>query len=706
MTDLPSRSCFFSLADFLDSGAIDRGKNSPRDGNGNAVRPGNESFGEPAHQNEVQLRYLLENTREGLVILDAIGTVLFVNPAAERLFRRPADTLVGENLGIPIAIDEFSEVEIPHPDGSLKRVSLRALEFSWEGRAAYLAFLQDITDLKRAEELVKILYRAVEQSPAAIVITDARGRIEYANSKYEKLTGYTTAETIGAEAGYRQYLEMPGELYRDLQEAIARGREWSGEFLNRKKNGERFWERVSIAPILDETGRATHFVAVKEDISERKQQEALLCYQANHDTLTNLPNRSLALDRLQQAIARAKRHNQRVGLLFIDLDHFKDVNDTLGHEYGDRLLQEVAARLVGCLRDSDTVARLGGDEFLVILPELDRPDRCEPIAGKILSSLEIPFELSGEEVFISASIGCTVYPDDAEDISSLLRNADIAMYGIKRDGRDGFKYYTPDMNEKAMFRVNLAYHLRHALDRSEISIAYQPVVELRSGRPVGAEALMRWDHPEYGRVSPARFIPIAEETGSIERLGAWILEGACREAAGWHRSGYPLSVAVNLSPRQLRDSAFLDKLVRSIGASGLNLGFLELEMTEALLIEDVPRALPILDRLRKMGIGLSVDDFGTGYSALSYLRDFRFTCLKIDRSFIRDLPAQPEAGTLAKTIVAMARGLGLRTIAEGVETREQMEFLLDIGCDRGQGYYFSPPLTAGEFRQYLALHHR
>jgi diguanylate cyclase (GGDEF)-like protein/PAS domain S-box-containing protein len=583
---------------------------------------------------------------------------------------------------------------------------MRALEFLWQGQPAYIAFLQDVTELKRAEERLKILYQAVEQSSTAIVITDARGKIEYVNSKYEQLTGYAASEAIGQESAYLQYIEMPVDLYRDLQETVARGLEWSGEFLNRKKSGDLFWEKVSIAPIKAETGQITHFVAVKEDISARKNQEELLSYQANHDALTNLPNRSLALDRLKQALSKAQRDHRRVGLLFLDLDRFKDVNDTLGHEYGDQLLQEVAARLVNCLRESDTVARLGGDEFLVILPELDSAERCEPIAGKLLAALESPFELSGEEVFITASIGCTVYPDDARDISSLLRNADIAMYEIKREGRDGFRYYTPDMNQKATLRVSLAYHLRHALERSEISVAYQPVIELASGRVVGAEALMRWDNPEYGRVPPVQFIPIAEETGLIENLGEWILRRSCLEAALWHRAGYPLLVAVNLSPRQLRDPAFLEKIAHSIERSGLSNRFLELEVTEALLMEDVPEAGAILDRLNGMEIRLSVDDFGTGYSALSYLREFRFSSLKIDRSFIGELLDRSEVNTLVKTIVAMARGLGLETTAEGVETREQAEYLLALGCERAQGYYFSPPLTPDEFREYLSRHSR
>jgi diguanylate cyclase (GGDEF)-like protein/PAS domain S-box-containing protein len=702
MTDIPKRLPFSFLSPLPDVDTTP----SDRRAAGNLrdfrlERLENERENDFLRESETYLKILLDNISEGLVILDTAGKMLFVNSFAEKLFHRPAANLVGEQLGIPIVIDRFSEVEIPCADGSFQRVSMRVLAFSWQGRPAYLAFLQDITELKRAEERLKILYQAVEQSAAAIAITDAQGKIEYVNSKYEKLTGYSADEAIAQKPGFL-YREMPSELCIELQSASEQGLEWSGEYLDRTKNGKSFWERVSVAPIVAETGQITHFVAVKEDISDRKHQEDLLSYQASHDALTNLPNRSLAIDRLQQAINRAKRNGNRVGLLFIDLDHFKDVNDTLGHEYGDQLLQATAERLLRCLRTSDTVARLGGDEFLVILPELDYPDRCEPIARKLLGTLEIPFDLSGNEVFISASIGCTVYPDDGEDISSLLRNADIAMYGIKHEGRDGFKYFTPELNEKATYRVSLAHYLRHALDRDEMSIAYQPIIDLRSGRPIGAEALMRWDNPEYGRVSPARFIPIAEETGAIERLGAWILRESCAEAVHWQQGSYPLWVAVNVSPRQFRDVAFLDRLYQAIEVSGLSPSFLHLEVTEALLIEDIPRTTPILDRLHQMEISLSVDDFGTGYSALSYLRQFPFSGLKIDRSFIGDLPHDNEASTLVKTILAMAQALGLTTIAEGVETQEQAEFLLESGCDCAQGYYYSQPLNSLDFRQYIA----
>jgi diguanylate cyclase (GGDEF)-like protein/PAS domain S-box-containing protein len=709
MTDFISRS-FFSPVPFLSDASLTN-QESAQIRVGGIVEPSDfranqdsiERITHALQDSETRLQTLLETSSEGLVIINNSGKVLFVNPAAERLFNRPARLLLGEEIGIPLLIGEFTEVEIPFADGSFKRVDMRVLEFSWQGNPAYMAFLRDVTKLKQAEERLKILYQAIEQSSAAIVITDAQGRIEYVNSRYERLTGHQASEMIGQLPSYMRSGEMPIEVYRDLRAKINRGLEWCGEFINKRKGGDRFWERVSISPVKDEHGHISHFVAVKEDISDRKHQEAMLSYQANHDALTGLPNRTLAMDRLKQDLSRAKRRHQRVGVMFVDLDHFKDVNDVLGHEYGDQLLKMVSQRLLDCLRESDTVARLGGDEFLVILPELDSPDRCGPIAEKLLNVLEAPFPISGKEVFISASIGCTIYPDDGENISALLRNADTAMYGIKREGRDGFKYYTPDLNAKAALRLSLAHHLRCALDRSEISVVYQPIISLATGKVVGAEALMRWHNAEHGFVPPDQFIAIAEETGLIERLGAWILQKSCQEAKVWHHQGFPLWIAVNLSPRQLRDLAFIEKVRQAIAISGLDPSFIKLEITEALLIEDIPKATQSLESLHKMGIRLALDDFGTGYSALSYLRKFPFDCLKIDRSFIGDLPGQTEAITLVKTILAMAEGLGLKTVAEGVETVEQAEFLHLQGCDYAQGYYFSRPLNAGDFQAFLRL---
>ncbi len=412
------------------------------------------------------LKDIFNKIAEGLVVIDRQGKVLFVNPAAEQIFDKPISRLIGESLGIPVMSKEVIEVEIFQNTGNYRIVRMRASEIFWEQEIAYLVYLNDITEFKQLEQKLKLLVQASEQSPISIVITDAKGNIEYVNSKFQELTGYTWEEVKGKKPSILKSGHTPEKIYRELWQTLLSGREWSGEFLNKKKNGELFWEQVSISPLKNEEGIITHFVAVKENITNRKESDALLSYQANYDALTSLPNRFLAMDRLRQAIHLCEREAERVAVMFIDLDKFKNVNDTLGHEYGDHLLQLASVRLMNCLRKSDTVARLGGDEFLVIISNLSAINQCEIIANKILTALKMPFNLLGEEVFISASIGITIYPEDGKDISLLMRNADTAMYSSKKSGRNTFRFYTRGMNEKAQQRIIIENQKREERVRS------------------------------------------------------------------------------------------------------------------------------------------------------------------------------------------------------------------------------------------------
>nr|ADN17128.1 diguanylate cyclase/phosphodiesterase with PAS/PAC sensor(s) [Gloeothece verrucosa PCC 7822] len=655
-------------------------------------------------ESEERLKTIISTNPNGLLILDLQGKVLFVNPAAEILFGRKQEDLMGQILGIPIIVNNYSEIEILQPSGKLIIVRMRLVKIIWQEKNAFLASLVDVTDIQQAQEQLKILYQATEQSPVSVVITDAEGTIEYVNPKFEKITGYQRAEVIGQNPRILKSGETTTEEYKQIWKTITSGQEWHGEFHNKKKNGELFWEAASISPIKNAEGIITHFVAVKEDITERKAQQTTLTYQANYDALTGLPNRFLAIDRLKQAILQADRQKKRVAVMFIDLDHFKDVNDTLGHEYGDLLLQKVSQRLKQCLRKSDTVARLGGDEFLIILPNLRETHHCKLIASKILSSLEKPFNLLTEEAFISASIGITLYPDDGNDVSVLMRNADAAMYLGKRGGRNDFKFYTMGMNEEAQSRLRIEKLLRYALKKNEFYLVYQPIIDLRFQTVIGAEALLRWNNPELGRVSPDQFISIAEETGLISELGAWVISQACQEVVNWQTQGSPIWVAVNLSPRQFRESKLLEIISNAITLNGITNHYLELEITEKLLLEDFPGSKGIIEQLHEMDFRLSIDDFGTGYSALSYLIKFPFNRLKIDRSFIADIPHNQEVLALVKTIIAMGHGLKLQVIAEGVETTEQANILEAEGCDYAQGYFFSRPLLSEEFRRYLQSH--
>ncbi|MEB3882234.1 EAL domain-containing protein [Lyngbya sp. CCY1209] len=653
-------------------------------------------------ESESRLRTLIATSPSGLVVVDRDGRALFLNRAAEDLFGRRAADLQGELVGIPLTTRESTELEIFRPDGKHKVARMRVVEVPWDGETAYLASLTDITDLKQTQDQLTVFSRACDQSPVSIVITDSEGNIEYVNPKFEEVTGYSAAEVLGQNPRLLKSGYTTDKEYQMLWRTISSGQQWSGEFHNQKKNGELFWEHASISPLRNDEGAITHYVAVKEDITKQKQNEEILAHQANYDALTDLPNRVLVLDRLRQAMIQADRDRKHVALMFVDLDHFKKINDTLGHDLGDYLLQETADRLMKCLRKSDTVGRLGGDEFLIILPNLDRPLQAEYVANKVLEVLGKSFDLCGEEAFISASIGIASYPDDGKDTNTLMRNADTAMYAAKQEGRNAFAFFTQTMNDITKNRVSLENHLRHALSRGELSVVYQPFVHLASSRIVGAEALMRWYSPELGQVQPDRFIPIAEDTRLIVELGEWILLTACQEVAAWHRSGSEkLWVAVNLSPRQFRTPALLDTIADAIAKSGIDTDCLELEITERSLVEEVPGVRELIRSLGEMNIRLAIDDFGTGYSSLNYLKRFPFSVLKIDKSFIADLPHDEEAIALVKTMISMGHGLGLSVVAEGIETEEQLHFLRQEGCDYGQGYLFSKPLPGSQFQSYL-----
>jgi len=592
----------------------------------------------------------------------------------------------------------------------LQYILLSSKLITFNQQEAVLLLPKNITDQKNTEEQLKILSQACEQSPVSIVITDHQGAIHYANPKFAEISGYTLSEVIGQNPRVLKSGETSPEEYQYLWTTITSGKTWHGEFHNRKKNGELYWERASISPIFNTQGVITHFVAVKEDITLRKQQEEQLYFQANFDPVTHLPNRTLAMDRLNQAIEIAYRHHHKTAVMFIDLDRFKAINDTLGHDQGDELLRETGQRLQSCLRKTDTVARLGGDEFLVILPKIKTAVEVAAIARRILNLLRHPLQLDLHEVFVNASIGVAIYPEDGSQNSDLLKNADTAMYAAKADGRNTFKFFTAAMNTTAQNRLQLEYNLRRALINQEFSLAYQPLIHLASGKIIGAESLIRWQSHALGDIPPQQFIPLAEETGLIVELGEWIMREALDQLHQWqtvlgeretHLVSPEFCLAINVSPRQLKDMYFFDSVREALAIHQISPHCLELEITEQLLMEQNPDTLKVLQQLQHLGICLSIDDFGTGYSSLSYLRKFKFSVLKIDRSFITELPDHPEDSILVKAIIAMAHQLKLKVIAEGVETAAQMDFLAAQHCDYVQGHFFSPAIAAPEFTQLL-----
>ncbi len=547
---------------------------------------------------------------------------------------------------------------------------------------------QERQQRRRAEEELRILSLAVQQSPISVVITDRNGIIGYVNPKFEEVSGYSAETALGERLDFIRFDQQEENPYKDLWATVRSGQEWRGECCNQRADGQIFWEYITVSPLKNALGAVTHFVAVKEDITVRRSYEEYLRRQAHFDPLTGLPNRMLLLDRLDQAIVLSQRNRNRSALLCVDLDRFKHVNDTLGHAAGDALLKEAAGRLAACARESDTIARLAGDEFVLLLSGVENAMAAQRVAQRVVDAFAVPFALEGQEHFVTASIGIALYPEDGSERQLLLRNADLAMYKAKELGRNGYQFFTPDINIRMQERLALEARLRNALRRQELRLHYQPIMDLRNGKPMALEALLRWQSADGVMIPPAQFVPVAEEIGLIREIGDW----AAREVCALLRDNPDLPrVALNVSPRQLRVPGFADRLGELLTEHGLAPDRLELEITESVLMDDAPEAEANLKRLNEIGLRLAVDDFGTGYSSLAYLRRYPFKALKIDRSFVASAPRDANAARLVEAVLAMARGLGLDAVAEGVETAEQLDFLRRRGCEIAQGYLFSRP---------------
>jgi diguanylate cyclase (GGDEF)-like protein/PAS domain S-box-containing protein len=554
----------------------------------------------------------------------------------------------------------------------------------------------------RSEEEMRKLTRAIQQTADAVVITDRDGVIEYVNQAFVDTSGYSRAETLGKKPNIMKSGMQDAEFYRRLWETILAGGTVRDVLINRRKNGELYYEEKTITPLKDAAGKITHFISTGKDITDRMQVQERLHHLAHHDVLTDLPNRVLFIDRLQQALIRAHWHKRVVGVMFLDLDRFKNINDTLGHDTGDRLLKALATRLRDSVREGDTVARLGGDEFAILLEDVAHVEDISGVARKVLNAFAAPFVLGEHEFYITTSIGVSLYPNDGADATTLLKHADTAMYRAKDLGRNNYQFYSADMSALAFERLTLETSLRRALERHEFVLHFQPQVDLKSGLISGMEALLRWQHPEFGMIAPLQFISIAEETGLIVPIGEWVLKSACDQARTWQTQGQgELFMAINLSGRQFNEPAVVDTIRRSIAESGLREAMVELEITEGVIMQNAQLTIDRLRALHAVGVRFAIDDFGTGYSSLSYLRRFPLHTLKIDKSFIQDIPADQDDAEIVKTIIAMAHGLRLRVVAEGVETPEQLAFLRAQGCDAIQGYYFSRPLPAEEATRLL-----
>lgn len=573
-------------------------------------------------------------------------------------------------------------------------------ELSVMERGAHLASLA--IERAHTENTLSKLSQAIEQSPSTVVITDLNANIEYANAAFTRTTGYEISEVVGKNPRILHSGKTPQATYDDMWAHLASGQPWKGEFINRRKDGSEYVEAVRISPLRLSGGEVSNYLAVKEDITEQKQAEARIQQLAHFDVLTGLPNQTLLKSRVSQAMNLAQRGNTRLAVLFMDLDHFKNVNDTLGHRIGDELLIQLAIRLRVLLREEDTLARMGGDEFVLVLPGADA-DGAAHVANKILSTVAESFHIDRYELVVTPSIGIAIYPDDGADFDRLYQSADVAMYRAKHEGRNSFRFFTAEMQQRSARRLQLENALRHALARDQLQLYFQPQVSMQDGRLVGAEALLRWQHPELGAVSPAEFIPVAEESGMILAIGEWVLRTAARQLQCWKEQGLPLvTIAVNLSAVQFRHPHLSRLVMQVLDETGVAPQHIELELTESVAMDTPLAAISVMDELHACGIRMSLDDFGTGYSSLSYLKKFKINKLKIDQSFVRNISDDPESRAIVTAIITLASSLGFQTIAEGVETASQLAFLRLQGCDEAQGYYFSKPLSLNDFEAYLA----
>lgn len=591
-------------------------------------------------------------------------------------------------------------LRVIYPDGSEHVVHER--EVANRSRRGKLLGItgttQDVTELKQQEARLRLSARLMDSTQEAMVVTDSTGRILDVNPAFSEITGYAAEEVIGGNPRIWKSQHHDADFYRAIWGNIGTLGHWRGEIRNRRKNGEVFPSWQTISAVHDDQGRTTNYVSVFTDISSLVRTREQLAHQAYHDSLTGLPNRLLFNDRLSHALTRAARDGGQVAVLFLDLDHFKNVNDSLGHPAGDDLIRAVAGRLGRAGRKEDTVARTGGDEFIMLMEELREPQDAAHLADKLLRVLGEPYQIQGHELYVTSSIGISLYPRDGESAEVLVRNADAAMYRAKSTGRKTYAFYTQDLTARASERLQIEVDLRHALERRELTVHYQPQVDLAKGRFIGAEALVRWQHPTLGNLPPDRFIPIAEDTGLIIELGEQVMREACFQAKRWLDAGIELeTVSVNVAGPQLQRSDFIATVRRVLAETGLPAKHLDLEVTETFVMEHVDVTFELLNELRALGVMLSIDDFGTGYSSLAYLKRLPIDKLKLDRAFIKDLPEDEEDAAITRAVVALSGSLGLRLVVEGVETPEQMAFLQNMGCREMQGYYFGRPVPATDF---------
>ncbi|GAA0544091.1 hypothetical protein GCM10009098_09650 [Rheinheimera aquimaris] len=572
---------------------------------------------------------------------------------------------------------------------------LRNVEYAYVDQLRTALMARDVA-LRTSADYLRLAHKVIDASLDGIMITDHNGIIQSVNPSFCNITGYSLQEVLGQSPRLLSSGLHQTEFYRDMWQVLLQHGHWQGEIWNKRKNGELYPQWLTITAIRNEQQQISQFAAIFSDITERKQQEQKIHQLAYIDELTGLANRRMFFDRLQLSLANAHRHNHQLAVLFLDLDLFKRINDTLGHQAGDQALKEVARRISETVREGESVARLGGDEFTILLPEISQTDPLECLARRLIKQIEKPVRLLDQEFFLTTSIGIAVYPQDGVNAEQLVKHADVAMYQAKNSGRNQYCFYHASAGQQNVDELKLEQALREALRLQQLDVYYQPKFTLDSQQLVGLEALVRWQHPQLGVMSPALFIPLAEKLGLISTLGEQVLQRVCLQLTQWHNCTIPVSV--NISALQLADSEFVTRLHHIIRLADVPPQRIELELTESCLIpEQAEQTQYQLTQLKALGFKLSIDDFGTGYSSLSYLRRLPIDTLKIDQSFVRDLPDNPGACQIVSAIIAMAKALGLDVIAEGIEHQQQLEFLRQAGCNQGQGYLVSAPRPAQEF---------
>ncbi|MBF0623417.1 MAG: EAL domain-containing protein [Magnetococcales bacterium] len=709
-----------------------------------------------------RLTAILDSAVDGLLTIDSQGVIRSGNRSLHNLFGYPPGFLIGKKVNILMPhphgrdhdqylahhlttgekriIGTIREVEGMCVDGGLFPLELSVGRFQVGNEMFFTGIMHDITARKqsskalaeaysqleqrvldrtrelettnqrltaevrervRAEADLKLAGKVFDNASEGILITTPDARIVDVNPAYTEITGFTREEVLGTNPNLCKSGRHDDAFYQRMWQTLKDEGHWTGEIWDRRKNGEIFPKWLTINAVKDAEDQLTHYVGIFSDITHIKATEQRLEQLAYYDPLTGLPNRMLFRDRLEHEMAVARRNDRQVGVFFIDLDRFKHVNDTLGHAAGDQLLVEISRRIVNCVRRSDTVSRLGGDEFTVILSGLHHIQRASHIAGEIIQALQNPVTLGEHDAYVGASIGIAIFPNDGEDFDTLTKNADLAMYQAKEGGRGTFRFFEAGMNAASNDRLKLEGNLRRAVQAEEFTLFYQPKLLVSERRVIGAEALVRWQRQD-GMVSPARFIPLAEETGLIIPLGDWILHTACRQTRQWLEQGYDVKTAVNLAAPQFTQEGLPERIGRILEETGLPPAHLELEVTESMVMINLEQAITVMGRLKEMGLSISLDDFGTGYSSLSYLKRFPLRALKIDQSFVRDLTDDSNDAAIVTAIISLGRSLGLRVVAEGVETEAQLAFLAREGCNEMQGYLTGRPMPPEEFERVLA----